>query len=531
MATKKLFFGVLISISSLPLFSQKVVKVRGQQSKEILYSFKEGEFLATGESKLYLKSIAMNVEFIISNQNQSTNTLYKNKLKIASFPIWYYRFTDFDYWYEYPDTKNSSLRTIKFANGESFGPFQELYPYTDSKSNKCVLYSYSKNGKRHLTIPAQKKTIGPCDKIEVKSASIERIVFTYYKENKWYIFMNGKDYGPYAAIQTSYDYQGKDPVHFMFKKADDSKWKVFYQNELPYEFTSCPSLMFMENGKIIISGSMSDGYFHILDGKKYAEKPGETKVFFDTKGDNQLVAKYEGGSNQNPTLYAKDVKIGNYEHINLYNGSSVKSSFVTALFRAEVTESGSSYYGFNGQMVKLFDLKKGESCEVKFIGNDCYYLNTTDSILYKNNVEIHRQVRSIYIEGNELVIYKINKGYDEFYNLNKKLSVGELQKMGYNSMWYNMKENEFSFSKKDGKDFISAKNTSLLFPIYSRYNDFAFSTDKKHVLEAANRRMEIYLDGKYLSPGFSISYNPETNCFYWISVDKKHLYLHSYHLN
>ena len=44
-------------------------------------------------------------------------------------------------------------------------------------------------------------------------------------------------------------------------------------------------------------------------------------------------------------------------------------------------------------------------------------------------------------------------------------------------------------------------------------------------------QIEVSIDGKLVSKGFNITYNPHANTFHWLSIEGKKMFLHTYQID
>ncbi|MGV3632526.1 MAG: hypothetical protein ACO1O6_15060 [Bacteroidota bacterium] len=513
------------------LLSQVVVTVKGKHSKELIHTFKKGEFLSRGESRLHIKTDGVGYEFCTMDEKYRYY-LYKNGKSLGEFAN--YTFSDDPYSIK-PIRKDEAVSYVfQLKSGEKYGPYESVSPIYDYSNYQINGISYQQNSKRYFKSFITGKTYGPYNDLSISRLTKEEMTYTYKDAKGWYIGHNDQVYGPYKDIRSPFYYnrRGKEKFYFHYQ-TEKEEWHTFYdQADLPYAFIKgAPSLQVFDNGKVMLNGfpasGNGDSSFTYIDNKRYFFSG--TDLEHNSFGDI-MVAKpdpenrYYGLS----TISIDGQEIGKYKRGYLTAGNCFNSPYFQTLL-TDTSKHEVYLYGKGG--FQLLDREEEvDNYMVYLVNEDIYHVRKSDRALMKNGKETgHRNVVSMdFSNYPQIIIQKKEGDFDVFYRNDKVMNYDEVRKIKYNTTWLNLKDNPVHFVEIDGKTYVMAKGSSKKFGPVKRYNDFAFSKGNAHLAECDNRKMEIYLDNKLFSPGFSLAYHPQTNAFHWLSIDNNKLYLHTY---
>lgn len=513
--------------------AQQVIRVRGKHSRELIHTFKKGESLSRGESKIHIKADGAGYEFSTMTEDYRF-FLYKNGKCLGEYAGYY--FSDDAYWVKPVRQGEQKRSTLYLKSGQKFGPYERVYPVMDYSNNSITGIQYQENGRKYMRSLLNGKTYGPFSELSVAKLTKEETIFSYKTDAGCYVVHNEDLFGPYKDTRTvHYHYNAKAGGKFYFHYQDaDGNWHTWYdQAELPYAFRSMPpTLTVFDNGKIMLMGYPADGVdqAYFIEGKKYDYKPYLHEIETNSFGDVLTVKSNPERSYSAPAqLFENGQPIGTFKRGYITRSNCHSSSYYQALLTD--TATGLTYVYGDRELRLLGKEEEINNYQVYLVGNDYFHVRKSDSTLIKNGEPTeHKKVTMLDLSHypSDIVMVKKEGGYDVFYKNGKPMSYAEIKTARYNPDWYNIKDNPLRFETIDDKTYISAKGSSKKFGPVNRGNDFVFSAGSKHLGECNNRKMEIYIDNKLFSPGFSLAYHPQMNAFYWLSIDKDKLYLHCY---
>lgn len=521
-----LFLSVILAGNS---GAQTVITVKGKHSKELIHTFKKGESLSRGESRLHIKTDGVGYEFCTVDENYRFY-LYKNGKSLGEYSG--YTFSDDAYTVK-PIRKGDAVSYVfQLKSGEKYGPYESVSPVYDYSSNQINGISYRQNSQRYFKSFINGKTYGPYSDLSISKLTKEEMVYTYKDSKGWYIGHNEQHYGPYKNIQNPYNRRKNEKFYFHYLN-DQDEWHTFFdQADLPYAFIKDPpSLQIFDNGKIMLNGypasGSGDSSYTYIDGKRYFFSA--TELEHNSFGDIMSATpdpenRYYGLS----VIKVDGTEIGKYRRNYLTQNNCFNSPYFQTLL-TDTLKHEVYLYG-KGQLHLLDREEEIDNYQVYLINEDIYYIRKSDKALIKNGKETgHKNVVSMdFSNYPEVVMQKKEGEFDMFYRNDKALNYEEIRKIKYNTTWLNLKDSPMRFVEIDGKTYVMAKGSGKKFGPVKRYNDFAFSKGNTHMAECDSRKMEIFIDNKLFSPGFCLAFHPQQNAFHWLSIDNNKLYLHTY---
>lgn len=525
----------LLFVFSLALagntLSQVVISVKGKHSKELIHTFKKGEFLSRGESRIHIKTDGVGYEFCTMDENYRYY-LYKNGKSLGEYAN--YTFSDDPYTIKPIRREDAVSYVFQLKSGEKYGPYESVSPIYDYSGYQITGISYQQNKQRYFKSFISGKTYGPYSDLSISRLTKDDLIYTFKDNKGWYLSHNDQLFGPYKNMKTpyySYGRRRKEKFYFHYLN-DKGEWHTYFdQAELPYAFKETPSMQVFDNGKVMLNGypasGSGDSSYTYIDGKRYFFSA--TELEHNSFGDIMSAKpdpenRYYGLS----TINVDGKEIGKYRRNYLTQGNCFNSPYFQTLL-LDTTQHEVYLYG-NGQLHLLGREQEIDNYQVYLVNDDIYYIRKSDKALIKNGTETgHRDVVSMdFSNYPEIIMHKKEGDFDVFYRNDKALSYEEIRKIKHNTSWLNLKDNPVRFTEIDGKTYITAKGSGKKFGPVKRYNEFVFSKGNAHLAECDHRRMEIYLDNKLFSSGFSLAFNPQTNAFHWLSTDGNKLYLHTY---
>lgn len=522
-----LFFTLILSFS----FSQNVVKVKGKHTKTLIHTLKEGEFISRGESKILIQSTGVGHEFIVENGKREYK-LYKNGKFQGNFSS--FHFTGDDYWKTTVEINGKQQFYMHFANGTKQGPFDQIDALTSWKNGKYIVdgYQYKINKMYYFHYFHSKKTFGPFEYLTINSISNEDLTYTYKIDNKIHFNHNGKDFGPYEDAKIDYTFIGPSTKKFAFKyKNQKGEWKVYYQKELPLSFWSAPSIRVFNNDQIAITGtdvSSKKGEEYVyINGQKFLSRYYKADVIYNSFGDVLHVFRNSGKD----TIYEGKNHLGVFNTVDLYWGNLENTPYFRMLFKKDLGNNVFEYSAYKKNEFKVVGTSNDfEIKDFYIVGEDFIYISKSDSTLFVNGKKTEHTKIVNYDCSYFPDIYMVKKNgiYDEFYKNGIKITFEEAKLGPIYPEWYNVKGKAYNFDFKDDKAYVIPKGSEKRFGPVEANNFFAFSNGNKHYAECNDRKMEVFIDGKLISSGFSLTHDPKKNQFHWLSLDKNKLYLHTY---
>lgn len=537
----KLIFLTCTLFLGLQVDAQNIIKVRSQHSKELIHVLKDESFYGRGESKIFIQQVGVGYEFITAANNKNSNryNLYKNGKRIGEFP--YPHFSDAEYWETDSKVGEETLYTLNFKNGKKFGPYQWVSPCF-SRENKLIAIRYKDKGKVYFKNLQTNKLVGPYDQIYVQSTENYNITYECIEGSQHYLFHNEEKYGPFYEVSCPYSYQKSDPFYFTFQN-DKEEWQVFYKKEIPTLFTGNPAVTIFDNEKILINGETkiegSTRKVFMLDDKSYEDYYNYKSIVCNSFGDVLVLEADRETKTESSKIFRNDVLIGSYKTTRLYSSNNKKSTIYNLILIEKSIDPDVLYESYsivkNDKIIPIGTSNEIDVNDLHLIGEDVIYIRKSDSTLVINGKEtIHKKVTHVDYSNypEESFIVKKQGRFDVILRNEKEISAEELKKTRrYNPEWYNLKSNPYSTERVNDKTYVYAKGSNKRFGPITRGTSIVFSNDKKHYAESDDRRMEIFLDGKRISDGFNIAYDPKTNAFHWLSIDKNNMYLHTYQNN
>lgn len=522
-----LFYLLFLSFS----FSQNVVKVKGKHTKTLIHTLKVDEFITRGESKILIQNNGLGYEFIVQNQQRDFK-LYKNGKFLGSFP--WFHFSDDDYWKTSVENNGKKMYYLHFSKGTKYGPYDKIDVISSMKNGEWNIdgYEYKINEMYYFHSFYSKITYGPYSYLRIYNLTENEITFTYKIDNKVHISHNGKDFGPYSDAVIDYTYSGRDTKKFAFKyKNEKGDWKVYYKKEFPLTFRSQPNIRVFSNDNFAVSGNEINSEkgmeFVYVNGDTYKSKYNKYDVIYNSFGDViQIINNAE-----KDTVYEGKNILGIFNTIDLYWGNLENTPYFRLLFKKEIEKGVFEYSAYKKNEFKVVGTSNDfEIRDFYIIDNDFIYLRKADSALIVNGKETgHKKVTNLdYRYYPDVYMVKKNGIYDEFYKNGKIITYEEAKKGPIYPEWYNIKGKPYTFEFKNEKAYVIPKGSEKRFGPVEANNFFAFSKDNKHFAECNDRKMEVFIDGKIISPGFCLVHNPKTNEFHWLSLDKNKLFLHTY---
>jgi hypothetical protein len=522
-----LIFLFILSLS----FSQNVVKVKGKHTKTLIHTLKEGEYISRGESKILIQSTGVGHEFIVENGKREYK-LYKNGKLQGNFSSFY--FSGDKFWKSVVEINGKKLYYMHFTDGGKHGPYDQIDAITSGSNGVYNVdgYQYSLNDMYYFHSFHTKKTYGPYSFLHVSSASKNELAFSYKQNEKVHIHHNGVDFGPYEDAKFDYTYLAASTRKFAIKyKNKNGEWKVYFKKEIPITFRSEPNVRIFSNDNIAITGTElgtdRNVEYVYVNGQKFESKYYKYEVIYNSFGDVLHLFKNNGKD----TVFESKNPLGVHHTIDLYWGNIENTPYFRMLFKKDIGNGVFEYSAYKKNEFKVVGTSKDFEIRNFFIvGEDFMYIRSSDSTLVLNGKETeHSKVASLDCSYYpDIYMIKKNGIYDDFYKNGKKITFEEAKMGPIYPEWYNVKGKAFNFEFKDDKAYVIPKGSEKRFGPVEASNFFAFSKGNKHYAECDDRKMELFIDGKLFSPGFSLKYNPQTNQFHWLSLDKNKLYLHTY---
>ncbi|MCE3296267.1 MAG: hypothetical protein K0R65_1981 [Crocinitomicaceae bacterium] len=516
---------------TFPAFTQKVITVKGRHSKTLIHTFKKGEYLSRGEARIHIKASGAGYEFCTTDENYRYY-LYKNGQNLGEYAGFY--FTDDSHTVKLIRKGDERFYTLTLKSGEKFGPYESVGPVYDYSTYDITGIRYKQNGQYYLRNLTTGKTYGPHPDFSINILTKGEMTYTYKDDRGFMLVHNDKTYGPYANLSSEYYYGNGKPKHFYFHyKTENDEWRTHFEgSDLPRSFKDTPKIGVFENGKVMQSGvpagSESDTVYYFIDERRYAEIPYRQEIECNSFGE-VLTAKMESSSSDSPALiYDEGKELGKYKRLYLPPSNCHNSPYFQCLFANP--ESGEVFIYGNQKFVRLGTEEEINNYEVHLLGQDYYFIRKTDQVLIKNGQETgNKNMKSMDASNYpEIILHETGAGFDRFYRNGKKLSYNEVAQYKRNPQWYNLEDSPLRFVENDGKTYLIAKGSGKKYGPVKRYNEFRFSRGNAHLAECDNRQMQIFIDNKLFSPGFSLEFHEKENAFYWLSTDKNKLYLHTY---
>ena len=486
--------------------------------------------LTRGESRIHIKAAGVGYEFCTMDEN-FRYYLYKNGKNLGEFSS--HCFSDDPYTVKPLRQGDQTWYTLTLRSGEKFGPYETVSPVYDYRTYEITGIRYKDKGKHYLKNLDNGKTYGPYDDFITSRLTKEEMTISYKETKGWYLLHNDVLYGPYRNLNSPYAYRTSKNEKFYFHFQDDQdQWHTYYdQAVLPYSSGVSPGITAFDNGKLMFRSSNSDRYadtaYYHIDDRKYRVINFVEEIDHNSFGDI-LESKLESRSYTSVAkVYDDGKEIGRFTRQYINENNCSNSPYFQCLF-TDPDSKEVFIYG-NKQLTRLGTEDEVHNHKVYLVGNDYYFIRQTDNVLLKNGQATERDVLSFDCSNpNEIILQKRQGDYDVLYRNGKEMSYGELAKYKHNPQWYTLKDSPMQFYEIDGKTYIQAKGSNKKIGPVRRYNEFRFSRGNAHLAECDNRRMEIFIDNKLFSPGFSLAFHEKENSFYWLSIEGNKLYLHSY---
>ncbi|MES2589530.1 MAG: hypothetical protein V4622_11175 [Bacteroidota bacterium] len=530
------FISIIILSFTTQLFSQNVITVRNKHSKVLIHTMKENEFLARGESKIMVKTNGADYEFILQESNSRGFTTYRNGKNLGKFPDMHY--SDDKTWLSYEMKGDKKMYTLNYKSGKKVGPYDYISSIINSSNTDNLDYRYELDNKTYIYVNEQKKTFGPYDNVSIHEFSKNNINFSFSQNSQWFYYENGKITGPFKDIRVPY-FSNKAQDFFYTYRNMNNEWKVFYKKELDLSFQSNPDVTILDNGKIMVKGTEfnSNDYqsYAFIDDKKYPYQSYKNEVYTNSFGDVLTVKIGQNLSyeNQIDSIFSENKYIGSFRTSYMYRANCKNSDYFKVFFIEQSSNENKKVFIYkkNGEFVNVGTKNEINESEFYLAGDDYYYIRNSDKTLIKNGKETeHKDVFYLNYEKypEEVIMGKTLGKYDVFYRNGKEMTYEEVKKLNLYIDWRNIKGKDYTYETINEKLYAVPKNSSKKFGPVKKYNPLVFSKNNEHYGECDERQMQVFIDGKLFSSGFSLTYNPNNNAFYWMSMDKNKLYLHTY---
>lgn len=533
----RLFLLGFILVLGMNTFAQNIIKVRSKHSKELIHTMNNEEFFGRGESKIFIQKTNVGYEFITRNSKNKFN-LYKNGTKLGEYS--YPRFSDALYHETQSKKDEETLYTLHMKSGEKFGPYQYVSPYF-SKENKLIALRYKENGKVFFKDFKINKTFGPFEEIYVQTLETFATAIEYRKDGKWHLMNNEVIYGPFNSVNYPYQRKASDPFYFTFQNESD-EWQVYYKQTFDFKFTNSPSVTIFENDKIVINGDLKteDGVkkVFLIDGKSYEDYYNYKSLAYNNFGDVLVLEANRESETDKSNIYQNNTLLGSYQIAHLFSSNVQKSSIYDLILIEKSTDPDIQSESYSViKKDKITPIGTSDDIELNdlfLIGEDVIYIRKKDSVLVVNGAPTkHKKITYMDYANypEEVFMLKKEGRFDVILKNEKVLTKEELKNTRFSPDWYMLKDKSYSYEFIDGKKYLYAKNSNKKIGPVSSQTNIEFSKDYKHYGESDERTMEVSIDGKLVSKGFNITYNPHANTFHWLSIEGKKMFLHSYQID
>ncbi len=527
----KFLLSFSICLLAFSLQAQNVIKVKSKHTKVLVYTMKEGEYITRNESRILIKNTGIDHEFVLQNKEREFKLVKNGKLIGTSSS---FRFSDDEFWYTSVMEGDKKMNYLNLKSGKKIGPYSSIYATTSYQNGKYQFdgYQYTKNEKYYFHSFYLDKTFGPFDKLSIYRSSKGKIYFTYSLNDKDYVSINSKVFGPYIEAKFTYPYYptSENAIFAIKYKNSDNQWKVFYEKELDYAFQYAPNIEFLENNKIKITGYLTNGENDfesiIVNDKVYKYKYNYYDVALNSFGEAMYIVK----NNDGDSIFVDSKFLGVFRTENLYSSRLLDSPYYNILLKKKSSDNKMEYFLCKkDELISIGSNLEMSPYNFNIFKDDYYYIRTIDSVLIKNNKETEfKKVKDFYYTPDKKqVLMSLNGIYDEYFIDGKKVSYEEAKNANLNVDWANIKGKPYTFERVEDKYFITPKGSNKKFGPVIKWNKFVFSNDNLHYGECDENEMNVFIDGKLFSKGTSIVHNPKTNQFHWLSVDKNKVYFHT----
>jgi hypothetical protein len=542
---------VLSVVLTTDLSAQQVITVRPQHSKKLIRTLDKEEFLTRGESHINLRFDGEDYEYITYHSAKRMYQHYKDArfIEAAPYPA---IFREIKHCYTLQELVGDKYLTVAVVNGKRIGPYEELSVdrFFDYETNKLYGYSYRDNGRYYVKDETRGKLYGPYD--QFRRQDNRAFYFSYQKAGSWYVHDGTKDYGPFEDVQTVNSSQDKNGLIFSYKQS--GAWMVHCKDSVPYRFSEKPFFSYDPNGKWKILGIPVDSgnrsWLLSQDGGKWEHRTTHQLIW--STGNEPLVAttmsSFSGKDENFTGWFAPYLMSGGWYNIHLGNQligtfqartilpSPVPSPYypVVLFKKTEGSEfvDGSRFYLYKSG-VGLVEVPSDGLKTIALCGDSYHYIAGEDKVLYTDGrATKHKQVLKIDFSSFPKSWYMVKQEgyYAEYYkNGVRDNSTESKEKWVYG--WFDTRDKPCIFIQKDDKTYAKVPTSTKLFGPVKARSVMAFSKNNEHYAEGDERGNQVLIDGKVISTGYALIYNPTKNAFHWISQDGQKLYFHTYELD
>lgn len=526
--------------------AQKVITVRPQHSKVLINTLRANENIVRGETRLLLKTDGEQYEYL--TQENQTFRHYENDRLLQVLP--YARF-DRPKYYTYGKYDNAKYQYYGKIGQKEIGPYQQLYFLTSGTGSTEALHAYYYNQNDQSTIVDREtgKKYGPYEAISWPNVSREHLLFSFRKENRWYVADRKGTYGPYDSVVPLYASTQPEGLAYTYK--EKGVWRIRCKAEIPQTFTRKPSLQFAEDGSWEVCGvaTQSDGKQRIFlqDGTVYDQHAEIQTLRFP--GLPVLTAKGHGSVtypgfqcqfnyNESYTIQRGDEVLGEFYVEQLYGKLIGKSDKIYPMALYKKNPEGTA---INRKEFYLLHIEKGLTSPIPgdaryklSIGGDTWaYVGGPERFLFLNGeqqswsevnmVDVSASPKNWYMavkEGQYVNLYRNGKPDASAETTDKFAS--------YN---FPTRNKPFVIVSENDKSYAKTPHSSKLYGPVNPRSIIAFSKNNAHYAEGDEREAQILIDGKVIGKGYGLVYNANKNAYHWVSQEGRKLYLHTYELD
>ncbi|HLP56618.1 MAG TPA: hypothetical protein VK151_16395 [Fluviicola sp.] len=526
--------------------AQKVITVRPQHSKVLINTLRANEGLVRGENRILVKTDGEQYEYL-TRQDQVYRH-YENDRLLQVLP-----FARFDRpkYYTFSRYENSKNLVYGKIGQKEIGPYQQLYFFSsESGANETLHgYYYTENDRRTVIDRVTGKTYGPFEAISWPVITKEHLLFSYKKQDQWYVADRKGTYGPYDSVVPLYASTQPEGLTYTYK--EKGVWHVHCKAGIPNTFTRKPSLQFAEDGSWEVCGiaTQSDGKQRIFlqNGTVYDQHQEAQTLRFPglpvltATGRSRIDYpdfRCQFDYSQTYTIKRGDEVLGEFGVEPLYGKLIGPSDKIYPLVFYKKSLQGA---GPNRKEFYLLHTEKGfvgpipADARYKLsIGGDTWaYFGGTERDLFLNGeqqswsdvglVDVSAAPKNWYMAvkaGDYVVLYRNGKPDASTETENRFAN--------YNFPTHNK---PFVMVTENDKSYVKTPHSTKLYGPVNPRSIIAFSKNNAHYAEGDERAAQILIDGKVIGSGYGLVYNANKNAYHWVSQVGQKLYLHTYELD
>jgi hypothetical protein len=554
--------SALVILLSAWLSAQQVIKVKSANSKDLIYTLKNGEEIYTEETFITFTSNGTRYE--ITTELNDKYYIHTNKAHFGPYDFPPGRFSNGRYLVT-KFSKDSTARICFLLNindGTKLGPFENLRPYFDNNYN-LLGYEYDKNEKSYLCFTKSNRTIGPFDQIysncyDEKVMLSEDIFYqvgdAVYRNNKGKISAPMHNFKSYFVAGTETYSYGDEKSGFLVMM--DNKVLGPYKNLMVSEHRSILSYYVLVSPYFIKEpNGIYDGYALLSSGVKVPSNAPEGELSYVIELEDKSWIKLEKTdaikaahynwkkSPQNSGWYihySNGTSFGPFAMKDTYN--SIRSSksgiyFLVSDFQKNTSSGynnsikGEDIFVFSNGKKYLFPKSPDPDAAIELYANDKnWFALKNGKLLHNGECSPLKNVRSVRFSFRSDDWYAItnsvqNDSSDIYKNglkiktiKGKNAELQNVQTVANGGCILNLKINGWPTGYYfNGKTEIGPQQNEIMDPVI---------LNKRHIGFIENYT-NVVINGKDKGEGAVLTGNEVSGTFHWMSTESNKVYLHS----